>query len=120
MFPATLQVNAGTVVTFAMSKRSFETHTATFGPASYLTPLANAFANAPTIPPIAAYPSDPVQPLTLTPTSHGNGFANTGVLDTDPASATIPSSGKIDFTTPGTYHFVCLVHPFMRGTIVVK
>jgi plastocyanin len=120
MFPATLAVNAGTVVTFTMSKRSFETHTATFGPTSYLTPLANAFANAPTIPANAAYPSDPVQPLTLTPTSHGNGFANTGVLDTDSASAAIPSSAKIDFSTPGTYHFVCLVHPFMRGTIVVK
>jgi plastocyanin len=120
MFPATLQVHAGTVVTFTMSKRSFETHTATFGPASYLGPLATAFANAPTIPPNAAYPSDPVQPLTLTPTSHGNGFVNTGVLDTDPASAAIPSSAKIDFTTPGTYHFECLVHPFMKGTIVVK
>jgi plastocyanin len=120
MFPATLQVNAGTVVTFTMSRRSFETHTATFGPNSYLTPLAKAFAGAPTIPANAAYPSDPVQPLTLTPTSHGNGFANTGVLDTDPASATVPSSAKIDFTKPGTYHFVCLVHPFMRGTIVVK
>jgi plastocyanin len=120
MFPATLQVNAGTVVTFTMSKRSFETHTATFGPASYLLPLAKAFASAPTIPPNAAYPSDPVQPLTLTPTSHGNGFANTGVLDNDPATAPIPSSAKIDFTTPGTYHFVCLIHPFMHGTIVVK
>jgi plastocyanin len=29
-------------------------------------------------------------------------------------------SSQIDFTTPGTYHFVCLIHPFMAGTIVVK
>ena len=42
MFPATLTVNAGTTVTFQMSKKSFETHTATFGPASYLAPLAKS------------------------------------------------------------------------------
>jgi plastocyanin len=29
-------------------------------------------------------------------------------------------SSQIDFTTPGRYHFVCLIHPFMAGTIVVK
>jgi plastocyanin len=120
MFPATLQVNAGTVVTFTLSKRSFEVHTATFGPTSYLAPLEQSFRTGPTISPIATYPSDLVQPLTLTPTSHGNGFANTGVLDTDSTTPTIPTSGKIDFATPGTYHFVCLVHPQMRGTIVVK
>jgi plastocyanin len=119
MFPATLQVHAGTVVTFTMSKRSFETHTATFGPKSYLGPLAKSFAS-PAISPIAAYPSDVPEPLTLTPTSHGNGFANIGAVDTNPATAAIPSSGKIDFTTPGTYHFMCLIHSQMQGTIVVK
>ena len=119
MFPATLTVNAGTTVTFQMSKKSFETHTATFGPKSYLAPLAKSFTGA--ISPTAVFPSDPpVQPITLTPTSHGNGFANTGALDTDAASKQVPSSSQIDFTTPGTYHFVCLIHPFMQGTIVVK
>jgi plastocyanin len=119
MFPAKLTVNAGTTVTFQMSRKSFETHTATFGPKSYLAPLAKSFTGA--ISPTAAYPSSPpVQPITLTPTSHGNGFANTGALDANPASTQIPSSGRIDFTTPGTYQFVCLIHPFMVGTIVVK
>ncbi|HEX3833260.1 MAG TPA: hypothetical protein VHW04_14885 [Solirubrobacteraceae bacterium] len=119
MFPATLTVNAGTTVTFQMSKKSFETHTATFGPKSYLAPLAKSFTGA--ISPTAAFPSDPpVQPITLTPTSHGNGFANTGALDTDAASKQVPSSSQIDFTTPGTYRFVCLIHPFMVGTVVVK
>jgi plastocyanin len=120
MFPATLQVNAGTVVTFTMSPRSFEAHTATFGPTPYLTPLEESFRTGPTVLPIGTYPSDPVQPVTLTPASHGNGFANTGLVDTDPATPTIPTSAKIDFSTPGTYHFVCLIHPQMRGTIVVK
>jgi plastocyanin len=120
-FPATLQVNAGTTVTFMMAKNTRETHTASFGPNDYLNTQANNFIG-PTggVNPIAAFPSDPPGSITLTPTSHGNGFANTGVLDQDPATVTIPASGKIDFTTPGTYHYICLIHSFMHGTIVVK
>ena len=54
----------------------------------------------------------------LDQTSHGNGFANTGVLDQD--SPTPPaSSATITFNAPGTYHFICLIHPFMHGTVVV-
>ena len=34
MFPTSMTVNAGTTVTFHMSKNTFETHTATFGPAT--------------------------------------------------------------------------------------
>jgi plastocyanin len=119
MFPATLTVNAGTTVTFQMSKNSREIHTATFGPVAYLTPLAKSFTS-PVLSPIATYASDPTQPILESPTAHGNGFANTGVLDADPATVQIPPSSKIDFTKPGVYHFVCLVHPFMHGTIIVK
>jgi len=63
--------------------------------------------------------SDPVSPLPISPTSHGDGFANLGALDNNP-STTIRPSGKIDFTTAGTYQFVCLIHPWMHGTIIVK
>lgn len=119
MFPASLTVNPGTTVTFTMSRFSRETHTAAFGPIPYLTPLAKSFQGG-QFAPAGTYPSDPTQPLTLTPSSHGNGFVNTGVLDRDPATKQIGPSSRIDFTTPGTYHFVCLIHPFMQGTIVVK
>jgi plastocyanin len=119
MFPATLTVKPGTTVTFRMSAKSREVHTATFGPVSYLKPLAKSFGPGPGISPIAAYPSDPTQPITESTSSHGNGFANTGILDSDPVTPIGPSS-KIDFTTPGTYHYVCLIHPFMLGTIIVK
>jgi plastocyanin len=118
MFPASLTVPANTTVTFQISKDSFETHTATFGPVPYLTSLANSFTS-PSISPIAAYPSAPPGTITESPTAHGNGFANVGALDQIPATP-LPSSGKIDFTTPGTYQFVCLIHPFMHGTIIVK
>ncbi|HLJ02144.1 MAG TPA: hypothetical protein VKT31_01815 [Solirubrobacteraceae bacterium] len=121
-FPATLQVKAGTTVTFMIAKHSAETHTASFGPADYLQAQANIFFSPTTgaVDPIAAFPSDPPGSITLTPTSHGNGFANVGALDQDASTKTIPASGKIDFTTPGTYHYICLIHPFMHGTVIVK
>ncbi len=119
MFPSTLTVKAGTVVTFQMSKHSFETHTATFGPQSYLNALAKGFTGA-NFPAQGVYPSDPPGTITESLTAHGNGFANVGALDNNPATKPIPSSGKIDFTQAGTYHFICLIHPFMHGTIIVK
>ncbi|HET7380438.1 MAG TPA: hypothetical protein VFJ24_10390, partial [Gaiellales bacterium] len=57
-------------------------------------------------------------PTALSPTSHGNGFANTGGLDQDPTTP-LPASARIMFTSPGTYHYICLVHPWMQGTIIV-
>ena len=118
MFPSTLTVNAGTAVTFKMSRFTRETHTASFGPQPYLNMLAGTF-NGPAPSPVAVYPSSPPGTISETPTSHGNGFANAGTLDRD-ATTPLPSSGTIDFTTPGTYHFQCLIHPFMRGTIIVR
>jgi plastocyanin len=119
MFPAKLQVKTGSTVTFSMSAKTREVHTATFDQsATELRQLGNA-AFAPPVPqPIGIYPSDPM-PIKLSPTSHGNGFANTGALDRDSGTPLKPSA-TITFTAPGTYHFICLVHPFMHGVIVVK
>lgn len=117
MFPDTLKVKSNTTVTFAMSAFTRETHTATFGPPSYLGSISKAFQGAPTFPAVGVYPSSPSS-IVVTPTSHGNGFANTGALDRDP-STPLPASRTIDFTTPGTYHYQCLIHPFMHGTIIV-
>jgi plastocyanin len=118
MFPSTLTVKTGTTVTFSISKNSREVHTATFGPVPYLTALANGLFATPGPTAQGAYPSSPTQPILLNTTSHGNGFGNIGVVDTDSTSPN-PTSGKITFTAPGTYNFICLVHPFMHGTVVV-
>lgn len=118
MFPSTLTVPAGTVVRFLMSRSSREVHTASFGPKGYLTGLANSL-NSPSPSQQVWYPSDPVQPIPLSPISHGNGYVSTGFMDQEKATP-LPSSSRIRFTTPGTYHFICLIHPFMRGTVVVK
>ncbi len=117
MFPSSLTVKAGTVVTFSMSAHTREVHTASFGPSDYLGTLA-ASVQSPAFDQQVFYPSSPGV-IQFSPTSHGNGFANTGGLDRD-STTPLPTSDKIDFTTAGTYHFECLIHPFMTGTIIVK
>jgi plastocyanin len=119
MFPSTLRVSTGTVVTFSMSPRSFEVHTASFGPLKYLNQLGSQLFGPPGPTAQILYPSDPTSPIPVDTTSHGNGFANTGALDANSGSSQIPSSSKVRFTAPGTYNFTCLVHPFMHGTVVV-
>jgi plastocyanin len=118
-FPAMLSVKAGTVVTFSISPDSrIEGHTATFGPAGYLMALAKSQSAAATEQTLFASSNPKLGPIELGPTSHGNGFANTGALDQDPTSAA-PPSAQIKFTTAGTYHYICLFHSNMLGTIVV-
>ena len=72
-----------------MHPASYDVHTATTGPGnpesepnSYLGQIAASF-NSPVFDPRAVYPSEPPGPAgTLTPALHGNGFWNTGVMDT--------------------------------------
>ncbi len=45
--------------------------------------------------------------------SDNNAFARSKALDTD-------DSFSFTFTTPGTYHYFCYVHPHMTGTVVVE
>ena len=118
MFPHTLRVHTGATVSFAMATRTGEAHTATFGPASYLKPLEDSFTG--TAPSAAAvYPSSPPgTAIPVSPTEHGNGFANAGALDRD-STTPLPPGAKFTFTQPGTYNYVCMIHPFMHGTVVV-
>jgi plastocyanin len=128
MVPGNLTVRAGTALTFHMSRGSFEDHTATFGPgnpetepASYLGQIAASFQGAQFFDPRAAYPSEaPGSPTpSLSPTFHGNGFWNSGVMDRS-AATPLPVDGIVRFDTPGTYNYYCMIHPFMHGTITVK
>ena len=63
MFPSTVTIPVGTTLKFQMSKGTYETHTATFGPgpadtpSTYLGKLAASF-QSPIPDPIAIYPSD--------------------------------------------------------------
>jgi plastocyanin len=127
MYPATQTIPVGTTIKFSMSAKSLEDHTATFGPGdaekeptSYLGDLAKHFADDQVAPSQAIYPSEPAGTVAaLSPTLHGNGFWNSGVLDHSSATP-LPESGTVTFTTPGTYNFYCLIHTNMKGTVVVQ
>lgn len=126
-FPEHLHIRTGQTVTFRVDSM-MEPHTITFGPEGY-TALIERTLIAPqprpdgttvlVFNPLAVYPSEPPGvPLLNTGQEHGNGFLNSGQLDTDPHTPN-PSSVRITFTTPGTYHFECIIHPNMDGTITV-
>jgi plastocyanin len=117
MFPRTLHVRAGATVSFTAPTTTGEIHTATFGPSDYLNPLSTSITN-PTPAATVVYPSSELGAIQV-PGTHGNGFANSGGLDRGD-DAPFRSQAKFTFTAPGTYHYVCLLHPFMRGTIVVS
>ena len=125
MLPAVKTVPHGTTVRFAMSVRSRDVHTATFGPGnpetqptSYLGVIAASFEGQ--IDQRGVYPSEnPTGPLAaLSPTLHGNGFWNSGAMDRSGTSP-LPASNEVTFNTPGTYDFYCMIHPFMHGQIKV-
>ncbi len=118
MYPGKLKVKRGTVVRFFMSADTRETHTATFGPKKVIASLEKAFTS-PHFPAQGVYPSSPTQPILLSPTSHGDGFGGLGAMDRDSGTPQVPASGRIKFTKPGVYKFVCLIHPNMHGTIIV-
>jgi plastocyanin len=125
--PDALTVPVGTSVTFRMHPASYDIHTATTGPGdpekdpnSYLGQLAKKFAEEPVPPGQAVYRSEPPGTQgTLTPALHGNGFWNSGLMDTSTGSV-IGSSDSVKFGAPGTYDFYCMVHPFMHARITVQ
>jgi plastocyanin len=124
--PTTTTVPVGTTVKFQMSPKSYESHTATTGPGdpikdpnSYLGVIAASFFS-PQFVPQGVYPSEPFgTTATLTQTSHGNAFWNSGALD-NVAGSPQPTSNSVTFAAAGTYQFYCMVHPQMHGTVIVQ
>jgi plastocyanin len=120
-FPASKTIHAGESVTFQLPGKSTESHNVAVGPEPYVLGQTLEGPNG-TLNPFVVYPSDPpTAPLpALTPTTHGNGYLSTGIMDTDSATP-FPNKQTITFTTPGTYVYYCNIHePDMKGTIVVQ
>jgi plastocyanin len=129
MLPGNLTVSPGTTLTFRMGPSVTDVHIAAFGTdnpddpnntTGYLATLAKTFQGPGPFDPRSVYPSDtPGTPVALSPTTHGNGFWNTGAMDTESATP-LPPSGQVTFNTPGTYNYYCLIHTNMHGTITVQ
>jgi plastocyanin len=126
-FPGTKTVPVGTTLTFAMSPKTFDVHTATTGPgnpedpSTFLGKLSSSITGQPPFDQAGVYPSDSpaAAPASLTPTLHGNGFWGTGVMDRS-AATPLPASGQVTIGAPGTYTFYCLIHPFMKAVITAS
>jgi plastocyanin len=119
-FPSRRTIKTGQAVRFSIASTS-EIHTISIGPAQ--APDLVMVQPQPSGPPRLQFapqiflPSDPVLPP-YTGTNHGDGFLNTGVLDTNPQTPP-PSSATVTFTAPGSYGFECTIHPGMEGTVKV-
>ena len=115
-FPGEITINAGDRIFFDI--HGF--HTITFpgdqpAPAVLVpegdlmgTPAAAGDATRYVVNPMAGFPSGPL-------VHDGTSYLNTGLPD--------PTLGPvvIEFTTPGTFDYLCLVHPAtMKGTVVVQ
>jgi plastocyanin len=115
-FPASTNVKVGDTITLQMPPSSSEVHSFTIGPESYVTPIVDTLLG-PVFNPIGAYPSDPPV-ATYTPGIHGNGFWNSGLLDSD-AATPLPQSTQVKFGAAGTFSYICIIHSFMKGTVTV-
>lgn len=127
--PESLTVPVGTVVNFAFKPGGREFHTATTGPGdpekepkSYLGAMTAAIGGPPSaVAQPAIYQSDPSPvPAALTPSLHGNGFWNSGFLDGSSTTPAFGTSRSVRLAAAGTYRFVCLIHPFMRGSVTAR
>lgn len=124
--PEKRTVPVGTTVTFRMQTGDFETHTVTAGPGdpskdpkSYLGALT-ASLESPAARQELLYPSDlPTSPAALTPALHGNGFWNSGGMDSVRASP-LPQRSRVTFAAAGRYTLYCLIHPFMKATVTAR
>jgi plastocyanin len=116
-FPANASFKVGDTVTLQMPPQSTEVHTFTLGPTDYNTQIAEGLEGQ-VLDPRAIYPSEPGGTTNYTAANHGNGFYNTGFMDSNPDSV-LPQSVPIRFAAAGTFQLICLVHPFMRSTVTV-
>jgi plastocyanin len=124
-FPGRLAVKVGTTVTFRNADQT-DIHTVTFGPEKLRTRIENNFV-APhghliLLEPLGVFASEPPRSgiVQYDGANHGNGYLNSGILNPrgSPAKAG-PQTFRVTFTKAGTYHYECVVHQNMDGTIVV-
>jgi plastocyanin len=122
--PSRLAVHVGDSVRFVNHDKT-DIHTVTFGKPKTTAKIEKRFVSQHEgqvrLAPLGAYPSEPPgAPVSYDGSNHGNGYLNAGLLEPkgSPASAG-PQSFTVTFTKKGTYHYECVIHQNMDGTIVV-
>jgi plastocyanin len=125
MFPAKLSVQVGDTVTFRNGDET-DVHTVTFGPEKLRLHIENTFITPKgkkiLLNPFGAFASEAPgsDPVPYDGTSHGNGYLNSGLLFPKGTPAKVgPQIYKVTFALPGTYHYECVIHSHMDGTIIV-
>jgi plastocyanin len=122
VFPKQLTVNTGDTVKF-VSHDPVDIHTVTFGPNAYTGQIEKTFTSPKlVVNPFGAFPSEPPgppAPVAYDGSNHGNGYLSGGVLYPYSTHQT-PHLFRVTFTKPGTYHYECVIHQHMDGTIVVR
>jgi plastocyanin len=123
-FPFETTVHVGETVKFQWEGFN-EPHTVTFGPEALRMHLEENLFGPQGADPQGLFSSEPPsnpptkpQRIEVSPTTHGNGFANSGALF-DPPAGPAPHSFKVRFTKRGRYDYECLIHAGMDGVINV-
>lgn len=126
--PAKLTVKAGQPVSLQMSPGTHEMHTFTFfkdmkagvkRSEAFFGPLPNYGKKAPIgLDPELAYRSAPAGEALAHGGGRNGGFTNTGLLDGGDVSP-VPSEDSVTFSAPGTYGYLCAIHPDMQGEVTV-
>ena len=122
-FPKRLAVNTGDTVKFVQHDPT-DIHTVTFGPNAYTGQIEKTFVGPRgSVNPFGAFASEPPgppgAPVSYDGTNHGNGYLNAGIVYPYTAKQA-PHLFRVTFTRAGVYHFECVIHQNMDGTIVVK
>ncbi len=102
--PRDLTVNEGDSITWHLNSGEF--HTVTFLSGAAAPPFIIGGPGGPAFNPAAVAPSGGS-------TYEGTGIANSGLL-------TLGHAYKLAFSKAGTFHFLCLVHAGMEGTVRVQ
>jgi plastocyanin len=116
-YPAETTVKAGGSVTWKWTGFN-EIHTVTFAPDDVLAALTASLFAGPTIDPVGGLPTEaPGAPVVHSATVHGNGLLGSGIVP-DPGYDP-PNKWTVQFTTPGDFNYVCLIHEGMTGVVHV-
>lgn len=120
-FPATTRVRVGETVTFRLM--GDEPHTVTFLGGEAVPPFAVPAEDGSgklLFNPQVAFPSG--MPGSAETAYDGSSFLNSGLMTHEPTGPDAPPNDHmtVTFSQPGSYEYVCLLHPWMKGTVVVE